>query len=521
MSWNRTEYAGEWGNQGGGSARCMKELYPYDKNVSSLLLRKGPRRSGLMIGALAIASFWLMLIGMPATVLIVDDEKHTREGLMLALEDEYDVYLASDADEAFTLMESETFDVILTDLRMAGKSGMKVIEQAIALPRSPIVIMMTAYGNVETAVEAMKRGAYDFLTKPVNIEQLELLIRRALQSRTTEKEVVELHQRLDRKFSFEGIVGNSKPLEDLIEKVKLVAQSRVTVLIEGETGTGKELIAQAVHQNSERARKPFVAVHAAALSANLLESELFGHERGAFTGATERRVGRFEAADGGTIFLDEIGEIDASTQVKLLRFLETRTFERLGSVKPMKVDVRLVAATNRDLQAMVDKGTFREDLLYRLNVVRLVMPPLRERPEDIPLLVHHFLDYYAEENGVELLEVEPGVMRLLEQYRWPGNIRELRNFAENAVVMKRGGKLTEYDLDPKFLDPNGRVGAEQVGLANNPLSVEENEKRLLRNALVQAKGNRTQAAQLLGMSRRTLHRKLNQWPDLDVREGGG
>jgi two-component system response regulator AtoC len=454
---------------------------------------------------------------MPATVLVVDDEKHTREGLMLALEDDYDVYLASDADEAFNLMDSETFDIVLTDLRMAGKSGMKVIERAIALPRQPIVIMMTAYGNVETAVEAMKRGAYDFLTKPVNIEQLELLIKRALQSRTTEKQVVELHQRLDRKFSFEGIVGNSKALEEVIEKVKLVAPSRASVLIEGETGTGKELIAQAIHQNSDRSRKPFVAVHAAALAANLLESELFGHERGAFTGATERRIGRFEAADGGTVFLDEIGEIDASTQVKLLRFLESRTFERLGSVKPLKVDVRLVAATNRDLLAMVKAGTFREDLLYRLNVVRLEMPPLRVRTEDIPLLVHHFLDIYAEENGVELVEIEPGVMRVLQQYRWPGNIRELRNFAENAVVMKRGGRLTEYDLDPKFLGAGEAMDARQNALTRNPLSVEENEKRLLRNALVQAHGNRTQAAKLLGMSRRTLHRKLNQWPDLDVK----
>ncbi|MFP4282908.1 MAG: sigma-54-dependent transcriptional regulator [Opitutales bacterium] len=454
---------------------------------------------------------------MPATVLVVDDEKHTREGLMLALEDDYDVYLAADADEAFNLMEVETFDLVLTDLRMAGKSGMKVIEKALTLPHRPVVIMMTAYGNVETAVEAMKRGAYDFLTKPVNIEKLELLMRRALQSRTTEKEVVELHQRLDRKYRFEGIIGNSKALEDVIEKVRRVAPSRASVLVEGETGTGKELVAQAIHQNSDRARRPFVTVHAAALAPTLLESELFGHERGAFTGASEKRVGRFEAADGGTVFLDEIGEIDPSTQVKLLRFLESRTFERLGSVKTIKVDVRLVAATNRDLEAMVREGTFREDLFYRLNVVKLTMPPLRERTDDIPLLVNHYIDHYAEENGVEPLELEPGVMHLLQKYRWPGNIRELRNFAENAVVMKRGGKFTEYDLDGKFLDPSGQIGAEHSGLAQNPLSVEENEKRLLRNALVQAKGNRTQAAKLLGMSRRTLHRKLHQWPDLDVR----
>ncbi|MCC5834072.1 MAG: sigma-54-dependent Fis family transcriptional regulator [Opitutales bacterium] len=454
---------------------------------------------------------------MTVPVLIVDDEKHTREGLMLALEDDYDVYLASDADEAFRLMESEHFEVVLTDLRMAGKSGMKVIDRAMALPNQPIVIMMTAYGNVETAVEAMKRGACDFLTKPVNIEKLEILMRRALQNRATEAKVEQLHERLDEKFSFDGVIGNSPPLQAVIEKIKRVAPSKATVLIEGETGTGKELVAQSIHQNSPRARQPFVAVHCAALAANLLESELFGHEKGAFTGASERRIGRFEAADQGTLFLDEIGEIDASIQVKLLRFLETRSFERLGSIKPTAVDVRLIAATNRDLRAMVEKGEFREDLYYRLNVVTIRTPSLRERGEDIPLLIKHFLSYFAKENGLPEVEVEPGVMRILQSYGWPGNIRELRNFAENAVVLNRGGRLTEYDLDPKFTGQKLLTAGNGSSLSQQPLSVEENEKRLLRNALVQAKGNRTKAAELLGVSRRTLHRKLNQWPDLDVR----
>lgn len=456
---------------------------------------------------------------MPATVLIVDDEKHTREGLMLALEEEYDVYLAADADEAFRLMESETFDVVLTDLRMAGKSGMKVIDAAIKLPKQPIVIMMTAYGTVEFAVEAMKRGAFDFLTKPVNIEKLEIVIRRALQNRANEAKVHHLEERLDARFRFDGILGNSAALQEVIEKVRLVAPTRTSVLLEGETGTGKELIAQALHQNSNRARKPFVAVHCAALASNLLESELFGHERGAFTGAMEKRIGRFEAADGGTLFLDEIGEIDASIQVKLLRFLETRSFERLGSVKPVQVDVRLVAATNRNLVDMVAKGTFREDLLYRLNVVTLRLPPLRERKDDIPLLARHFMDLFAKENDLPPPEVDAAVFHRLQAYRWPGNIRELRNFAENAVVMKRGQALTEYDLDPRFIGDSGSAApaANSEALAANPLSVEENEKRLLRNALVKTQGNRTQAAELLGMSRRTLHRKLRQWPDLDVR----
>lgn len=453
---------------------------------------------------------------MPATVLIVDDEKHTREGLELALEDHYDIYLAADADEAFRLMEAEVFDVVLTDLRMAGKSGMKVIDKALTLPQRPIVIMMTAYGTVETAVEAMKRGAWDFLTKPVNLEKLEILIQRGLKGRSTEQRVVELQARLDQKFNFQNIIGNSSALKNIIDKVKLVAPSKASVLISGETGTGKELIAQSLHQNSDRAKAPFVAVHCAALAANLLESELFGHEKGSFTGAMEKRIGRFESADGGTLFLDEIGEIDASIQVKLLRFLETRTFERLGSTKSIKVDIRLVAATNRDLDAMVKKGTFREDLLYRLNVIQLHMPPLRERPDDIPLLLSHFVAAFAKDNGFTPVQISPGALAVLCAYPWPGNIRELRNFAENIVVIKRGGNITEYDLDSKFFQSPRASEDSRPAMIKNPLSVEENEKRLLRNALLESGGNRTKAAEMLGMSRRTLHRKLNQWPELDV-----
>ena len=453
---------------------------------------------------------------MPATILIVDDEKNTREGLGLALEEEYEVYMASGADEAFNLMEAETFDVILTDLRMAGKSGLKVIDRAITLPNRPICIMMTAYGNVETAVESMRRGAFDFLTKPVSLEKLEILIKRALQSRRIEAENVVLHERLDKKYSFDGIVGNSPGLSDVLDKVKLVAPSKATVLLEGETGTGKELIAQAIHQNSNRSRQAFVPVHCAALAANLLESELFGHEKGAYTGATERRVGRFESADGGTLFLDEIGEVDASTQVKLLRFLETRSFERLGSSKPVKVDVRLVCATNRNLSEMARRGEFREDLLYRLNVVTIILPPLRERPEDLPVLLNHYINYFAVENELPSIQLSEGAVKVLCDYRWPGNIRELRNFCENTVVLKRGNEVTEYDLDPKYQNVKETAADPQPLFSSPTLSREENEKRLLRNALIKANGNRTHAAELMGISRRTLHRKLIQWPELDV-----
>ncbi len=484
------------------------------------------------------------------SVLIVDDEKHTREGLLLAFEEHYDVSVASSADEAFNLLDAHEFDVIVTDLRMPGKSGLKVIDKALTLPNKPVVIMMTAYGNIDSAVEAMKRGAFDFLTKPVNLEKLEILVQRALKSRTLEVEVKQLHERLDKKFSFEGIVGHSVRLNEVIERVKLVAPSRATVLIEGETGTGKELIAQAIHQASTRSRAPFLAVHCAALPSTLLESELFGHEKGSFTGATERRVGRFEAADGGTIFLDEIGEVSPSTQVKLLRFLETRAVERIGSQKAVQLDVRLVAATNRNLEQMVAQGTFREDLFFRLNVVRISTPPLRDRSDDIPVLLEHFVAEFSKENNVPPLAIEPGALKHLVAYAWPGNIRELRNFAENAVVLRRGGRLTEFDLEPKFRgevalpplpramalgDGNGGAiglpaplpapagaapGSGVAPVVPPPLSVEESEKRLLRQALMESRGNRTQAAKLMGISRRTLHRKLAQWPELDVTDRG-
>ena len=451
---------------------------------------------------------------MAHTILIVDDEKNTREGIELALEDQYDVFVAASADQAFRLMDAERFDLVLTDLRMAGKSGMRVIERAMQLPNAPVCIMMTAYGSVETAVEAMRRGAYDFLIKPVSLEKLDLLIQRGLKSRQLQHENDALHERLDRKFQFNEIIGNSPALVAVLDKIKLASPSRATILLEGETGTGKELIAQAVHQNSPRARKPFVAVHCAALASNLLESELFGHEKGAFTGANERRIGRFEAANGGTLFLDEIGEIAAATQVKLLRFLESRSFERLGSSKTISVDVRLVCATNRNLLSQVHEGAFREDLLYRLNVVTIHLPPLRARSDDIPLLIQHYIENFARENGRSPLQFTEDAWRLLRAYSWPGNIRELRNFCENTVVLNRAEQVTADLLEAKFHVPS--VTTSPSTIAETPtLRKEDNDRRLLREALLKTNGNRTQAAALLGISRRTLHRKLIQWPDLE------
>ncbi len=467
---------------------------------------------------------------MRPTVLIVDDEKHTREGLSAALEDAYEVLLARDADEAFRLLDGAKFDVVLTDLRMAGKNGLSVIDKAISLPTKPVAIMMTAYGNVETAVEAMKRGAYDFLPKPVNLEKLELVIARALKARGAEREAsglraqnAELKVKLEKAGTPPEVVGNSATFLKAMEQVTQVAPSRATVLLQGETGTGKEVFAQMLHTRSARADGPFVPVHCAAIPANLLESELFGHEKGAFTDARERRIGRFESAHGGTLFLDEIGEIDAATQVKLLRFLETRSIERLGSHKPVQLDVRLVCATNRDLLQLCREGKFRDDLYYRLSVVTLRLPALRERTDDIPPLLAHYVKRFARENALPPVTFSPAAARLLLGYAWPGNIRELRNFCENAVVMRRGGELTESDLDERFHagagpqapTPARRESPPQPVAPAPSLSREENEKRLLIRALTEAKGNRTKAAELMGISRRTLHRKLLLWPEID------
>ena len=453
---------------------------------------------------------------MKPNLLIVDDEQHTREGLELALEDNYEVFLASSPEEAFNAIEAEKFEVVLTDLKMSGQSGMSVIDFSINHPTAPICIMMTAYGEVDVAVEAMKRGAFDFLSKPVNLEKLELLIRRGLEGKKLEKENTNLHQRLDKKFSFQGILGKSPALEKVLEQIQLVGPSKATVLLTGETGTGKELVAQAIHQNSDRSRGPFVPVHCAALPSNLLESELFGHEKGAFTGASERRIGRFESAGGGTLFLDEIGEIDSSTQVKLLRFLETKSIERLGSSKTIEIDTRLVCATNRNLFALTKKGDFREDLYYRLNVVTVDLPPLRDRGDDIGLLIEHFLNVFANENNFDQPRLSREALAILNNYSWPGNIRELRNFCENVVVLKRGSEVTPYDLDPRFTLTTEDSGDPTLPI-DTSLSVEENEKRLLRNALLRSGGNRTKAAELMGVSRRTLHRKLARWPELDIK----
>ncbi len=444
------------------------------------------------------------------TLLIVDDEKPTRDGLRAALEERYDVYVADDAKTAMELLEAEHFDVMLTDFRLPGEDGLKLIARAKSLPKPPICILMTAYGSEELAVDAMKRGADDYIAKGrLQIDELEMRIARALRHQNLETENVSLRQQLDTQFGFENIVGKSPAMKEIFEVVQQVAPTRATVLLMGESGTGKEIFAKAIHQLSPRAKQPFVAVHCAALSPTLLESELFGHEKGAFTGAHERRIGRFEQAQGGTLFLDEIGEIDAAIQVKLLRFLGERTFERVGSNKTLTADVRLVAATNKNLEELVKTGTFREDLFFRLRVVEILLPPLRERTGDIPLLAQRFLRDFAEENKKSVNEFTSDALELLMKYSWPGNVRELRTAIEHAVVLCRGEKITARDLPPSVRAGNAVASDAGRMLARNDLTVKEAEKQLIARALKETNGNRTLAAEKIGMSRRTFHRKLH------------
>jgi DNA-binding NtrC family response regulator len=448
------------------------------------------------------------------TLLIVDDKKPTRDGLRAALEDRYDVYVAEDAATAMDLLEKEHFAVVLTDFRLPTDDGLKLIARAKSLSKPPICILMTAYGSEEVAVEAMKRGADDYIAKGrLQIDELEMRIGRALRQQSLEAENESLHEQLESKFRLEQVIGESPAMREVLDVVRQVAPTKATVLLLGESGTGKELMARAIHQLSPRARQPLVAVHCAALSPTLLESELFGHERGAFTGANERRIGRFEQAQGGTLFLDEIGEIDATLQIKLLRFLGERTFERVGSNKTLSADVRLVAATNRDLEERVKAGAFREDLYFRLSVVPIRLPPLRERTGDIPLLAQHFLRELARENGKAVNDFTADALEALMTYRWPGNVRELRTAIEHAVVLSRGEAISRRDL------PAGvRTGGLGPGAADahrlferNDLTVKEAEKQLIIRALKEAAGNRTQAAKKIGISRRTLHRKLHEY----------
>ena len=452
---------------------------------------------------------------MNPNLLIVDDEKPTRDGLRAALEDRYEVYVAEDAASAANLLESESFEVLLTDFRLPNnEDGMKLIARAKSLAKPPICILMTAYGSEELAVEALKLGADDYLAKGrMQIDELEARIARALKLRILESENKTLKQQLNKKFGLENIIGESEPMQNVMDIVRQVAPSRATVLIQGESGTGKELLAKAIHQLSPRSGHPMVTVHCAALSPTLLESELFGHEKGAFTGAHERRIGRFEQAEGGTLFLDEIGEIDETTQVKLLRFLGERTYERVGGSKTLSADVRGVAATNKNLKELVANGEFREDFYFRLGVVELWAPPLRDRASDIPMLALSFLREFAEENAKPVTDFTADALEAVIRYTWPGNVRELRTAVEHAVVLARGEMIELAGL-PQSVRNRGVIQDEKQ-LAwphvDKSVTLEEAEKQLIIRTLKECRGNRTTAARNIGISRRTLHRKLNRY----------
>lgn len=444
------------------------------------------------------------------TILIVDDEKNTREGLARALKRQYRVFTAESAETALSVLSEETVDLMLSDIRMPGEDGLSLLKTVRQRYPSVLCILLTAYGSIETSVEAMKSGAYDFLTKPVNLDQLDIKLDQALKTRKLESENRELRKRLDDRYGFENIIGTSEPMQSLFDTIRQVSPTQANVLIQGASGTGKELVARAIHRLSTRSDGPFVAVHCAALSATLLESELFGHEKGAFTGAIAQSKGRFELANGGTLFLDEISEIDLSIQVKLLRVLETRTFERVGGEKTLSTDIRVVAATNRNLKEYVEAGKFREDLYYRLNIVDIRLPPLSERKSDIPLLCAHFIKDFSQKNNREITGIEPAAMALLQAYPWPGNVRELRNIIERMIVLSHGSLLTVMDVPANIRD-DAQKAAEAAGEPNRTESLAQTEKRKILSALEAAGGNRSRAAVALGISRRTLHRKLAAW----------
>ncbi len=442
-------------------------------------------------------------------ILIADDERTSREGLSRILNQEYDVTVAEDGARAINILRKNNFDVVVTDLKMPGADGMDVLKEALSKDPQPVCIVMTAYGSIPSAIEATRIGAFDFLQKPISLDQFELMIKRAIEKKQLTEENKELKRKLNKSYELGDIIGKSAVMHEVFETVKQVAPARTTVMITGESGTGKEMIAHSIHALSGRTGQ-FVAVHCAALPPTLLESELFGHEKGAFTGATEQRKGRFELADGGTLFLDEIGDIDQTVQVKILRALETRAFERVGGTGLITTDTRVITATNKDLRTLVAEGKFREDLYFRLFVVSIHLPPLRDRQEDIPLLVKHFLDEFSRENNKGDMSISEDALNLLCRYPWPGNIRELRNCVERMVVLSRSKVLDSHNV-PVHIREMISPELAKPALPANSLNIDKAERALIQKALDECDGNITKAAAKLGISRRTLHRKLNEF----------
>ncbi len=442
-------------------------------------------------------------------VLIVDDEAANLTSLAKVLEREgFTVRSASDARGALECLRAESVAVMVTDFQMPGMTGLDLLKTAKSVSPETDVILMTAYGTIEMAVDAMKHGAYDFVVKPFKRHDIVAPVKRALEKQLLLAENRRLKAELERSLGSRRIIGQSTVMRETLDLVDQVAPSSATVLITGESGTGKELIARAIHDGSPRKNKPFVAINCAAIPDTILESELFGAEKGAFTGATQRREGRFERAHQGTLFLDEIGEMAPHVQVKLLRVLQEGEIERLGGTQTVPVDCRIVAATNRDLAKEVAEGRFREDLYYRLNVITLRLPPLRERPDDVPLLAQHFLQTYARKNNKNIVGIEPEAIEMMMGYSWPGNVRELENVTERAVVLARGDRITENDLPPKV---RTRGGASRMISFPLGTPLEEVEQKLVNETLKMTKGDKRLAAQLLGIATRTIYRKLDAW----------
>lgn len=441
------------------------------------------------------------------TILLVDDElAHLKTLEKLFLREGYEVHTANDGQEALDCIRQRAFNLVITDLMMPHVDGMELMQLVRTLQPEADVILMTAFGTVERAVQGMKDGAYDFIAKPIKRNAILKSARLALERQALLAENRELRAQIESfKRSEHNIVGHSIVLGEVLDMARQVSRSDATVLIEGDSGTGKELFARYIYRLSDRHKQPFVALHCAALPESILESELFGYEKGAFTGAKQRKLGRFEAADKGTLFLDEIGEMSKSTQVKLLRVLQEGTFERLGSNTPTKVDVRIIAATNRDLEEEMAQGNFRSDLFYRLNVIRLSIPPLSKRKEDIPLLAEHFLNKYREKNGREIQNLSPEAIKTLCHYSWPGNVRELEHVIERAVVLDRDGVLDLDDLPEQICGQTTEARALTIPLGT---SLEEIERLVLLETLKLTGGNKKLAAKLLGIATRTIYRKL-------------
>ncbi len=448
------------------------------------------------------------------TILIVDDEKNYLIVLEALLSPEgYEIVTTDSGQEALRLFRGSDIDLVITDMKMPGMSGMELLEACKATNADVPVIMMTAFGTIEMAVEAMKKNAFHYITKPFQNEQLKVTVKKALDNYRLVKENKLLSQALSERYKFGNIIGKSKPMLKVYDMIEKVAPSRASVLITGPSGTGKELIAKAIHYGSPRKDRPFISVNCAALAETLLESELFGHERGAFTGAVAMKKGRFELADGGTLFLDEVGEMPAALQVKLLRVLQEMEFERVGGTKTIKVDVRVLSASNRNMREDVSAGHFREDLFYRLNVIHIDVPPLRERLDDIPLLVRHFITKYKEETGKGRVELSPEVWKRLYRYNWPGNVRELENVMERAVVLSKGETITSEDLPEDLRGAETEFDVDRFVPANVPLQValEKIEEALIRRALVACHHVQAHAAEMLGITKSNIQYKMKKY----------